>query len=164
MTASREPSNQSFEFDREATVCFASRRFFLMVSCAIDLRKRHFSHAGSTQVADCFARLSAASSARRPAAFSVGDIHLAKPKSFHKRATYGSFAIQNHIDHSAINAATVRKSGLTSLAFNCTFQQMNNVIIIKNAIMPFPRRLHSDAGRTLLMTHVFTERVSRWPD
>jgi len=42
MTASREPSNQSFEFDREATVCFASRRFFLMVSCAIDLRKSIF--------------------------------------------------------------------------------------------------------------------------
>ena len=27
MTASREPSNQSFEVDREATVCTASRRF-----------------------------------------------------------------------------------------------------------------------------------------
>jgi hypothetical protein len=27
MTANREPSNQSFEVDREATVCFASRRF-----------------------------------------------------------------------------------------------------------------------------------------
>src|SRR5215831_1148472 len=39
MTASREPSNQSFEVDREATVCFASRRFFLLVSCAIDHRK-----------------------------------------------------------------------------------------------------------------------------
>src|SRR5262249_41798832 len=29
MNASREPSNQSFEVDREATVCFASRRFFM---------------------------------------------------------------------------------------------------------------------------------------
>ena len=29
MTANREPSNQSFEVDREATVCSASRRFFL---------------------------------------------------------------------------------------------------------------------------------------
>jgi len=29
MTANSEPSNQSFEVDREATVCFASRRFFL---------------------------------------------------------------------------------------------------------------------------------------
>src|SRR6516165_3743901 len=28
MTASCEPSNQSFETDREATVCYASRRFF----------------------------------------------------------------------------------------------------------------------------------------
>ena len=27
MTANREPSNQSFETDREATVCTASRRF-----------------------------------------------------------------------------------------------------------------------------------------
>jgi hypothetical protein len=27
MTANREPSNQSFETDREATVCSASRRF-----------------------------------------------------------------------------------------------------------------------------------------
>jgi hypothetical protein len=30
MTANREPSNQSFEIDREATVCLANRRFFLM--------------------------------------------------------------------------------------------------------------------------------------
>ena len=27
MTANREPSNQGFEIDREATVCSASRRF-----------------------------------------------------------------------------------------------------------------------------------------
>src|SRR5262245_56099778 len=32
MTASREPSNQSFEVDREATVCFASRRFLFVGS------------------------------------------------------------------------------------------------------------------------------------
>jgi hypothetical protein len=31
MTANREPSNQSFETDREATVCLANRRFFLMM-------------------------------------------------------------------------------------------------------------------------------------
>src|SRR5215813_6210118 len=30
MTANREPSNQSFEIDREATVCSASRRFLLV--------------------------------------------------------------------------------------------------------------------------------------
>jgi hypothetical protein len=29
MTANREPSNQSFETDREATVCTANRRFLL---------------------------------------------------------------------------------------------------------------------------------------
>jgi hypothetical protein len=29
MTANREPSDQSFEIDREATVCLANRRFFL---------------------------------------------------------------------------------------------------------------------------------------
>jgi hypothetical protein len=37
MTASREPSNQSFEIDREAAVCSANRRFFLIISCAIGL-------------------------------------------------------------------------------------------------------------------------------
>jgi hypothetical protein len=31
MTANREPSNQSFEVDREATVCFASRRLFFAI-------------------------------------------------------------------------------------------------------------------------------------
>src|SRR6516162_6630421 len=31
MTASREPSNQSFEVDREATVRYASRRFFFRI-------------------------------------------------------------------------------------------------------------------------------------
>jgi hypothetical protein len=35
MTASREQSNQSFEFDREATVCFASRRFFFAYRTSI---------------------------------------------------------------------------------------------------------------------------------
>jgi hypothetical protein len=38
MTANREPSNQSFEVDREATVCSASRRFFLRLvapSCTV---------------------------------------------------------------------------------------------------------------------------------
>jgi len=38
MTANREPSNQSFEIDREATVCTAGRRFFLIISFAIGLR------------------------------------------------------------------------------------------------------------------------------
>jgi hypothetical protein len=37
MTANREPSNQSFEVDREATVCLASRRFFLKMCVPISL-------------------------------------------------------------------------------------------------------------------------------
>jgi hypothetical protein len=38
MTANREPSNQSFETDREATVCLANRRFFLMMRVRINLK------------------------------------------------------------------------------------------------------------------------------
>src|SRR5262249_38372740 len=38
MTASREPSNQSFEFDREAAVCSGNRRYFFIVPYAIDLK------------------------------------------------------------------------------------------------------------------------------
>jgi hypothetical protein len=34
MTANHEPSNQSFEIDREATVCTASRRFFMRLVAA----------------------------------------------------------------------------------------------------------------------------------
>jgi hypothetical protein len=33
MTANREPSNQGFEIDREATVCTASRRFLPFYHC-----------------------------------------------------------------------------------------------------------------------------------
>jgi hypothetical protein len=34
MPANREPSNQNFEIDREATVCLASRRFFMRLVAA----------------------------------------------------------------------------------------------------------------------------------
>jgi integration host factor subunit beta len=40
MHVNREPSNQSFEIDREATVCFASRRFFLLVP--VNARSKRF--------------------------------------------------------------------------------------------------------------------------
>jgi hypothetical protein len=40
MHVNREPSNQSFEIDREATVCFASRRFFLLV--LVNARSKRF--------------------------------------------------------------------------------------------------------------------------
>jgi hypothetical protein len=73
-----------------------------------------------------------APSARRSAAFSLGDIHLAKPKSFHKRATYASFAIQNHIDQNAIKAVVLRKSGLTTFTLDCGPQRANNVVFVKH--------------------------------
>jgi hypothetical protein len=38
MTANREPSNQSFETDREATVCTANRRFLLF--CGVSLYRK----------------------------------------------------------------------------------------------------------------------------
>src|SRR5262249_3424809 len=43
-----------------------------------------------------------------------------------------SFAAQNHVQVSAIEAMVLRKSGLTSLALNCGPQQIENVIIIKD--------------------------------
>jgi hypothetical protein len=45
MTANREPSNQSFEVDREATVCTASRRFFIAIGrCPALSGGRHLCH------------------------------------------------------------------------------------------------------------------------
>jgi hypothetical protein len=38
MTANREPSNQSFETDREATVCTASRRF--LPFCGVSFHRK----------------------------------------------------------------------------------------------------------------------------
>jgi hypothetical protein len=42
MTANREPSNQSFEIDREATVCTASRRFLPLCGAAGNGRRGKF--------------------------------------------------------------------------------------------------------------------------
>src|SRR5262252_3093044 len=39
MTANREPSNQGFETDREATVCSASRRFLLVSTSSCNRRR-----------------------------------------------------------------------------------------------------------------------------
>jgi hypothetical protein len=45
MTANREPSNQSFEVDREATVRTASRRFFIVIGrCPALSSGRHLCH------------------------------------------------------------------------------------------------------------------------
>jgi hypothetical protein len=40
MSANREPSNQSFDVDREATVCLANRRFFLTTFVAKNPQQR----------------------------------------------------------------------------------------------------------------------------
>src|SRR6516162_2011707 len=54
MTASREPSNQSFEFDREATVCSASRRFFSHTALRSDLSVEVFPKQLHDQLLLCF--------------------------------------------------------------------------------------------------------------
>jgi recombinational DNA repair protein RecR len=46
------------------------------------------------------------------------------------------FAAQNHIQVSPINAVVLRKCDLTSLAFYCGSQQMNEVIIAKHKGVP----------------------------
>jgi transposase InsO family protein len=62
----------------------------------------------------------------------LGNVDLSKPKSFYKRRTYASSAIQNRTEFAAINVIALRERGLTSLAFNCGLQQMKDVIIIKH--------------------------------
>jgi hypothetical protein len=76
--------------------------------------------------------------ARLKATFRVGfyrrlldDVHFAEPDSLCNRITYASFAMQNLIELGTINAVALRKGDLTSLAFDCGLQQMNNVIIVK---------------------------------
>jgi hypothetical protein len=64
-----------------------------------------------------------------------GNVHLAEPESLCNGATHGSFAIQNHIDESAIKFVMLRKSGLTTFTFDCGPQQANNVIFVKHKCM-----------------------------
>jgi hypothetical protein len=116
-----------------------------MVSCAIELRLGFASHALALRTSPACRR-------------SLGDVHPAKPKRSYKRGAYASSAIQNRTDNSAINAMTVRESGLTSLAFNCDSQQIKNVVIIKyEEITRIPRRLHPDVVGTC--AHVSAESV-----
>jgi len=63
---------------------------------------------------------------------SLGDVHYAKPESVCDRMAHRSFAAQNHVQVTAIEAMVLRKGGLTSLALNCGSQQIENVIIIKH--------------------------------
>jgi len=57
----------------------------------------------------------------------ANDVCFAKPKSLRNRIAHRSFAAQNHIQVSAINVVVFGKSALTSLAFNCGSQQINDV-------------------------------------
>ena len=63
---------------------------------------------------------------------SLGDVHYAKPESVCDRMAHRSFAAQNHVQITAIDAMVLRKGGLTSLALNCGSQQIENVIIIED--------------------------------
>src|SRR5262249_36904394 len=60
------------------------------------------------------------------------DVHHAKPESVCDRMAHWSFAAQNHVQLTAIEAMVLREGGLTSLALNCGSQQIENVIIIKH--------------------------------
>jgi hypothetical protein len=93
----------------------------------------------------------------------LDDIHPAKSKSFCKRGTYASSAVQNRIEFGAINVIALREGGLISLAFNCRLEQINDVVITKHRqIARFARRAQSDVvGTSLIIGHVCIERVSR---
>jgi hypothetical protein len=91
----------------------------------------------------------------------LDDIHLAKPKGFCKRGTDAPSAVQNRTEFAAIKVIAFREGGLTSLAFNCGLQQINDVIIIKQ-IAHFARRVQSDVfGTSLISGHVHAKRGSR---
>src|SRR6516165_1465446 len=62
-------------------------------------------------------------------------VRFMKPKSFCNSVGHRSLAAQNHIQVSAMNAVVLRKSALTSLAFNCCFQQINDVAAGENNFM-----------------------------
>src|SRR6516165_8723118 len=61
---------------------------------------------------------------------SLDDPHPAKPKSFCKRGTYASSAIQKRTEIGTSNAIALPERSLTSFAFNCPSHQIRNVIII----------------------------------
>jgi hypothetical protein len=64
------------------------------------------------------------------------DVHFPKPETLCNRATRRFFAVQNSVQVSVINAGAPSKGVLTTLAFNCDSQQINNVIIVKYKCLP----------------------------
>src|SRR5262252_6664885 len=69
-------------------------------------------------------------------AVSLDDVHFPKPETLCNRATRRFFAVQNSVHVSVINAGAPFKGVLTTLAFNCDSQQINNVIIVKYKCRP----------------------------
>jgi hypothetical protein len=76
------------------------------------------------------------SGSRTPPLF--GNVHFVKSKSLCNCVANRSFAPQNHVQVSPINAEVLRKCDLTSLAFNCDSQQVNEVIVVKYKNFPAP--------------------------
>jgi hypothetical protein len=66
----------------------------------------------------------------------LGDVYFVKPKGLCNCVANRFFAAQNHVQVSPINVVVLRKCDLTSLAFNCGSQQMNEVIIAKHKSVP----------------------------
>ena len=62
---------------------------------------------------------------------SFGGIDFPKSDSFQNSASNAFSSIQDLIQRGAFKAMTPRKSTLISLALNCGFQQLNNLIISK---------------------------------
>jgi hypothetical protein len=62
---------------------------------------------------------------------SFGGIDFPKSENLYNSAGHTSFSFQNLIEASAFDAINPRKSGLTSLTFNCGFEQLNNFVVTK---------------------------------
>jgi hypothetical protein len=70
-------------------------------------------------------------SVARSTSSQFGSVNFLKTESLHHIGTYGSLTRQDLVEMSASEAMTPRKGHLTPLAFNCSSQQLNNLIIIK---------------------------------
>jgi hypothetical protein len=63
---------------------------------------------------------------------SFDDVNFTEPEGLCYCLGYGGPTVQNHTDVTAMDANTVRKCSLTSLTFNCRFQQNERLIVIKD--------------------------------
>jgi hypothetical protein len=77
-----------------------------------------------------------AGSGERAQGRSLGSVRSPQSKSVCNPFSYRSFAGQNSIDLSALNAMASRKSSLTALSLNCRSQEPDNIIIVKDNGLP----------------------------